>query len=110
MPNDAINWLFAGGGLIAIGAGFKWLYDKFFERLDKREAAIEQKEEAHVSALKERVTVLEALVSNQGEELRRLTLALGILIAKEQKNEPDSIELKQVMNIIATGNTLGVKE
>ena len=110
MPNDAINWLFAGGGLIAIGAGIKWLYDKFFERLDKREAAIEQKEEAHVSALKERVTVLEALVSNQGEELRRLTLGLGILIAKEQKNEPDSIELKQVMNIIATGNTLGVKE
>ena len=108
--NATFEWLLGGGGLLALGAGIKWLYDKFFERLDKREAAIEEKEEAHVSALKERVTVLEALVSNQGEELRRLTLALGILIAKEQKNEPDSIELKQVTSVIATGNTLGVKE
>ena len=107
MTTEATNWLFAGGGLLALGAGFKWLYDAFFSRLDKREAEIERKEEEHVTALKERVTALEALVTNQGEELRRLTLGLGILIAKEQKNEPESIELQQVMNIIATGNALG---
>lgn len=106
MPNDVINWLFAGGGLIAIGAGIKWLWDSIFAQIDKREAAIEEKEEAHVSALKERVTALEALVGNQTEELRRLTLALSIFIAKEQKNEPDSVELKQVMNIMATGNAV----
>ena len=106
MTTEATNWLFAGGGLLALGAGFKWLYDSFFGRLDKREAEIERKEEDHVTELKERVTALEALVTNQGEELRRLTLGLGILIAKEQRQEPDSIELHQVMNIIATGDPL----
>ncbi len=107
MTSDATNWLFAGGGLLAIGAGLKWLWDAIFSRLDKREAEIERKEEEHVTALKERVSVLEALVTNQGEELRRLSLGLGILIAKERRNEPESIELQQVMNIIATGNALG---
>jgi len=106
MTSDATNWLFAGGGLLAIGAGLKWLWDAIFSRLDKREAEIERKEEEHVTALKERVSVLEALVTNQGEELRRLSLGLDILIAKERRNEPESIELQQVMNIIATGDPL----
>lgn len=107
MTSDATNWLFAGGGLLAIGAGLKWLWDAIFSRLDKREAEIERKEEEHVTSLKERVSALEALVANQGEELRRLSLGLDILIAKERRNEPESIELQQVMNIIATGNALG---
>lgn len=107
MTSDATNWLFAGGGLLAIGAGLKWLWDAIFSRLDKREAEIERKEEEHVTALKDRVSALEALVANQGEELRRLSLGLDILIAKERRNEPESIELQQVMNIIATGNALG---
>ena len=106
MTAEATNWLFAGGGLLALGAGFKWLYDSFFGRLDKREAKIEREEEEHVAALKERVTALEALVTSQGEELRRLSLGLDILIAKERRNEPESIELQQVMNIIATGDPL----
>lgn len=107
MTDATTNWLFAGGGLLAIGAGLKWLWDAIFSRLDKREAEIERKEEEHVTSLKERVTALEALVTNQGEELRRLSLGLDILIAKERRNEPESIELQQVMNIIATGNALG---
>lgn len=104
MTSATLDWLFAGGGLIAIGAGMKWLWDAIFSRLDKREAEIEHKEEEHVTALKERVTVLEALVEKQGEDIRRLTLALGVLTAKEQRQEPDSIELKQVATIMATGN------
>ncbi len=107
MTSDATNWLFAGGGLLAIGAGLKWLWDAIFSRLDKREAEVERREEEHVTALKERVSVLEELVTRQGEELRRLSLGLDILIAKERRNEPESIELQQVMNIIATGNALG---
>ena len=107
MTTEANDWLFAGGGLLALGAGMKWLWDAIFSRLDKREAELERKEEEHVTALKERVSALEALVTNQGEELRRLSLGLGILIAKEQRNEPESVELQQVMNIIATGNALG---
>ena len=106
MTAEATNWLFAGGGLLALGAGFKWLYDSFFGRLDKREAEIERKEDELVTALKERVTALEALVTSQGEDIRRLTMALGVLTAKEQRQEPDSIELHQVMNIIATGDPL----
>ena len=106
MTDQASDWLFAGGGLLALGAGMKWLWDAIFSRLDKREAEIERKEEAHVTALKERVSVLEGLVTRQGEELRRLSLGLDILIAKEQRNEPESVELQQVMNIIATGDPL----
>ncbi len=106
MTDATTNWLFAGGGLLAIGAGLKWLWDAIFSRLDKREAEVERKEEEHVTALKERVSALEALVANQGEELRRLSLGLDILIAKEQRNEPESVELQQVMNIIATGDPL----
>lgn len=103
MTNATLDWLFAGGGLIVLGGGIKWAYDALFARLDKREAAIEEKEEAHVTALKERVSVLEALVTRQGEDIRRLTLALGVLTAKEQRQEPDSIELKQVSSIMSTG-------
>ena len=53
-----------------------------------------------------RVTALEALVTSQRPDIRRLTMALGVLTAKEQRQEPDSIELHQVMNIIATGDPL----
>ena len=110
MNPQLLEWLFVGGGVLAIGGGIRWLWDAFFSRLDKREKAIEAreneleaKEAERVKALTERVTILEGALEKQGEELRRVHLALGVLIAKEMRLDPDSEELKQVTRILING-------
>jgi hypothetical protein len=110
MNPQLMEWLFVGGGVLAIGGGIKWLWDAFFSRLDKREKDIEtreheleQKEAKRVQVLSERVATLEKIVESQGEELRRVHLALGILVAKEARREPGSEELKQVTQVLING-------
>lgn len=110
MSQQLIQWLFGAGGLLAIGGGVRWLWASFFARLDKREKSLEAreheleiKEAERVRVLSERVTVLEGALEKQGEELRRVHLALGVLIAKEMRLAPDSEELKQVTRILING-------
>lgn len=110
MTNQAIEWLFAGGGALAIGMGLRWLWAAFFGRLDKREADIkaredelEAREAERVRVLNERVAILESNLAKLSEDHRRVNMALTILIAKELRLDPDSAELKQVTRILADG-------
>lgn len=104
------QWATTGGGILAVGAGLKWLWgqitarmDKRTAELDRREEELEEREEQRVRELSERVEGLESTVARQGEELHRLYAALNILVAKEERTDPGSVELRRVREILING-------
>ena len=90
------QWLLGGGGLVACGAGLKWLLEwwgKRDERRQERLSRANREESEKVQTLNVRLDLLE-------EKMSRLTIAVNILIAKEFRQEPNSPELQQVRAIL----------
>ena len=102
-----LGWLFGGGGLVAIGAGLKWLWDKVINHRASREAKIEAREHEYVKKLEERLDDLEALVgkqgkalTEQGEELGRHRVAIMLLVNNTRAKNPKDPVLQQVRDIL----------
>lgn len=94
-PSTA-QWLLGSGGLLACGAGLKWLLEWWGKRDERRQDRLSRasKEESEkVQTLNVRLDLLE-------DKMSRLTIAVNILIAKEFRQEPSSPELQQVRAIL----------
>lgn len=106
MSHAPDGWDIGGivGGIVAVlgavGAAIKWLWDRSTESRATREARIDAKEDEYVARLEKRLGVLEARVTHQDEELRKHAMALGILIAKVGRDDPDAPELATVARIL----------
>lgn len=90
------QWLLGGGGLVACGAGLKWLLEWWSKRDERRQERDERRngeESKKVQELNVRMDLLE-------DKIGRLTIAVNILIAKEFRQEPNSPELQQVRAIL----------
>ncbi|KMS58767.1 hypothetical protein [Sphingobium cupriresistens] len=90
------QWLLGGGGLVACGAGLKWLvewWSKRDERRQAREDRLRTQESQQVQGLNVRIDQLE-------DKLTKLTVAVNILVAKEFRSDPHSPELLQVQAIL----------
>lgn len=98
--NSVASWMLGGGGLIAFGSGLKWAWDKISNWRASREAKLEAREDEYVKKLEERLVAVEKLAEHHSGELERHRLALGILIAKECRTDPNSTELMQVRAIL----------
>lgn len=103
------QWLFAGGGMLALGGGVKWLWDALWGRADKRdkaldarEAKLDLEEAAAVQDLKLRLTAIEGQVAAQGKELEARRIAIHVLVAKVARDDPTAPELKQVADILGS--------
>lgn len=93
------GWLF-GGGLVSIGGGAVWLWGQVKQFRKSRAARLEEREEKYVAKLEARLDALEEAVEQQGKELENHRWALSILIAKEERTDPNSVELRQVQKIL----------
>lgn len=92
------KWLASGGA----GGGLVWLWTQFKQYRKSRAARLEEREEKYVAKLEARLDALEKTVDHQGEELEKHRIALGILIAKEERIDPGSAELRMVRAILGT--------
>lgn len=103
------EWLLGGGGLLVLGGGIKWLWDRIFGRLDKRQADLDAKEAAIVRKMEERLKALEQRVEEQGVELEAHRISIHILVAKVRRDDPDAPELMQVGEILGAAFPLHLR-
>lgn len=95
------TWLLGGGGLIALGSGLKWLWDKVAEARASRERKIEKREAAYVTKLEERLSKIE-------KQLDENSLAIALLVADIARREPGAAVLRQVQKILGASFPLQV--
>jgi hypothetical protein len=69
--HELLGWLLGGGGLLAIGSGLKWLWDKATGLKNSRETKLEKREAEYVAKLEERLDELEQRIEDQGKEIKR---------------------------------------
>ena len=98
---DAATFLW-GGGLISIGAGGRWLIEKWTKWRASREARLEAREDEYVKKLEARLAAVEGVVTAQGKELESHRVAIAILIAKVAREDPSAPELMQVRDILGS--------
>lgn len=102
-PSNMIEWFFAApllGFAAAIGAGFKWVWDRVINGRATREAKIEAREHTYVKKLEDRIEKLE-LANQQGSKERvALRLAFEVVAAEVRRTNPDSSELKRAEAIL----------
>lgn len=100
-PPSFATWLWTGG-VVAIGAGLKWTWDKLTTLRATREAKLSAREEEYVAKMEARLAAAEKRLDDQEAELERHRIALAILVAKEARTNPGSAELLQVQSILGT--------
>jgi hypothetical protein len=96
MSDDSPStWLLGGGGLLSIGAGLKWLWDKVAHARAARERKIEQREGEYVAKLEARLSKVE-------KELDEYRWAITLLVADVARREPGAAVLREVQRILGS--------
>lgn len=96
----AVSWLFGGGGLVAIGYGLRWLWEKITGLRETREAKLAKREAELEKRVNDRLGHLETEIAGLKDEQEKSRVVIGILVAKVARDDPEAPELKQVERIL----------
>ena len=108
MTDETPSWLLGGGGLVVLGGGFKWLWDKLASARTSRERKIENREHEYVAKMEARIALIEQKLTDQGAELTNHRIALTLLIAEVERIDPGAVVLRQVKKILGASFPLQV--
>lgn len=109
MLETAIGWALGGGGLVALGGGIKWLWDKIANARASREARIEERETDYVTKIEARLSMLEKKIEHQDvkiehqeRELANHRSAIALLVAEVARTNPSAAVLHQVGQLLGS--------
>lgn len=97
---NPIAWLLGGGGLVALGGGVKWLWDKISNARATRERKIEAREDGYVKKIEARLAQVESMLTAQAREIERHRLSIALLVAEVARTHPTAPVLAQVERIL----------
>lgn len=111
------NPFLAGATLVALmglfGGAVRWVWSVAFKRLDKRQAAMDAREQAFNLAIDSRleemrgtITRLSARVDNLGELVGKQRTAIHLLGSEVHRANPDSPALEQVNTLLGDESPL----